>query len=75
MNTTTLVTSPNINGNIGSCEIKSNSYSVDYWHSQTTAVNSYTGQTIAQNTIFDSSGLLWLPITLIIALFFKFLLD
>ena len=50
MDKTLIVGSPNINGNVGSCEIKSQEYRTDFWHYQTTALNSCTGEIIAQNT-------------------------
>lgn len=44
---TQIVSSPNIEGNIGSCEIKSNTYSLDSWHNQTVAINSCTGEIVS----------------------------
>lgn len=47
----------NIEGNIGSCEIKVTYVSMDSWHTTSMAVNSCNGQIVAQNTYFD-----WSPI-------------
>lgn len=69
MDTTTLVTSPYIQGNIGSCEVKTTSLSKDSWHNTTIAVNSCTGEVIQQNTYYDYSYIYY-PIMLIVVVFF-----
>jgi hypothetical protein len=53
MNTNVIASSPNINGNIGSCEIKSNSYDVSSFYTRTTAVNSCTGEIINDTTYYQ----------------------
>lgn len=53
--TNVIASSPNINGNIGSCEIKNNSYSVSSFYTRSTSVNSCTGQIINDTTYYDYS--------------------
>lgn len=50
MNTTNLVASPNINGNIGSCETKSIEFQKDFFHTGNIQTNSCTGEIISTNT-------------------------
>ena len=52
MNNNVITTSPNIEGNIGSCEIKSREFGNGTFHNQTIAVNSCTGEIVADNTYF-----------------------
>ena len=76
MNTTALVTSPNINGNIGSCEVKTTDISIDSWNTQTIAVNSCTGQIVAQNTYFSWGIVLFaFGAFIFIALFVRMIID
>lgn len=58
-NTKVITTSPNIAGNIGSCEIKSDSFSKDSWYTTTIAVNSCNGQIVSQNTYFEWGIIYW----------------
>jgi len=55
MENTLLVSSPNVSGNIGSCEVKSVSFEKDSFHTMTVATNSCSGQIISQNVYFDWS--------------------
>lgn len=68
-NTNVLVGGSNVSGNIGSCEIKSDNVSIDYWHYKAIAVNSCTGNIISENIIFDSSGFGWLAGIIILICF------
>lgn len=54
----TLLVGGNVTGNVGSCEVKSDYYSVSFFKEQTTAVNSCTGQIIAQNTYISGFSIL-----------------
>ena len=53
MNTNTLVASPNIGGNIGSCQINSTDSSVDAIHTMTIAINSCNGEIVNQSVHLD----------------------
>ena len=69
--TNTLVTSPNIEGNIGSCEVKSNTYDVSSFYSRTTAVNSCTGQ-IVNDTTYYQWGYIYIPSVIFMGLILFF---
>ncbi len=58
MKTNTLVSSPNIEGNIGSCAIQSTNIPLDSWHTQTIAINSCTGKVVSQTSYFEWGGTL-----------------
>ena len=68
MSNTIIAGSENIEGNIGSCQVNSQSFEVDSWHTQTIAVDSCTGKIIAQNTYFDWS-VVYVPFFIIFILF------
>lgn len=51
----TVVVGGAVEGNIGSCEVKSTSVSLDSWHTQTLAVNSCTGEVVSNNSYYDWS--------------------
>jgi hypothetical protein len=53
--TNTLVNSENIVGNIGSCEVKSNTYALSSFYKETVAVNSCTGEIVSDTTWYDYS--------------------
>lgn len=55
MNTNTLVASPNINGNIGNCQINSTDSTVDTFHTMTIAINSCNGEIVNQNVHLEST--------------------
>lgn len=57
MEKTIVVGSPNITGNIGSCEVKSQNIAINSFRTQTIATNSCTGQIIAQNTYTDYANI------------------
>lgn len=67
MDKTIVVGSPNINGNIGSCEVKSNTFSLDSFHNQTVAVNSCTGDVVSQ-TIYFEYGIIGFPAVIIFSI-------
>lgn len=62
MDNTKLVVGGNVSGNIGSCEVNSTDVSKDFFHVETMAVNSCTGQIVADYIHIDGS-----IITIIIA--------
>lgn len=74
-NTKTLnvISTPNIEGNIGSCEVKSTQFSKGFWKSETVAVNSCTGQIIADNIYVDSAPILLIGLASLI--FFGVIID
>jgi len=75
MDKTIVVGSPNITGNIGSCEVKSQNISLDSFHTQTIATNSCTGQIIAQNSYFDYSSFIFITFGIVFALVFTVLIG
>lgn len=64
-NTKVIVGGANVSGNIGSCEIKSNSFSTNSWRTQTVAVNSCTGEIISTKEYFDY-GIIYFPLVIIL---------
>lgn len=73
---TAIVPTSNVSGNIGSCEIKSDSYNVDLFHVQVVAVNSCTGRVISQNVMFDFDWFFYVPFALCIGVaFLKMVFD
>lgn len=62
--TTNLVASPNIQGNIGSCEVKKTTYSVDSWHSGVMLQDSCSGKMLGQYQYYDYSYF-YIPIVII----------
>lgn len=70
MNTTnTLVTSPNINGNIGSCQINTTDSTVDTFHTMTIAINSCNGEIVNKNIHIEST---WIILPIVILSIFAF---
>jgi len=67
MQTTNLVSTPNITGNIGSCEIKSDTFSKNSFYSTTVAVNSCTGEIVSQNTYYNY-GYIYFPVIVIVTI-------
>ena len=65
MTTNNIVSTPNITGNIGSCEIKTSSMSVSSFYTQTMAVNSCTGEIVSQQTYYDYSYV-YFPLVIIV---------
>lgn len=57
MTTTNLISTPNITGNIGSCEVKSITTAVSSFYNQVIVSNSCTGEIITNATYFDYMGL------------------
>lgn len=59
MNTTNLISTPNIEGNIGSCEVKTIQNTTDnqVWRKETTVIftNSCSGEVIKENVYYDYS--------------------
>lgn len=53
MDKTLIVGSPNINGNVGSCEVKSVQFEKNFFVVENIETNSCTGQIVAQNIYFD----------------------
>lgn len=58
--TNVIVGGSSVNGNIGSCEIKSNTHSINSFYNQTISINSCTGEIMSNNTYFDY-GTMFLP--------------
>lgn len=77
--TNVIVGGSNVSGNIGSCEIKSDSYQKTLFTVQTTAINSCTGEIISQSTYFDTGWLFGVPVIFLLIGFvfwvFKNILD
>lgn len=71
--TNVIVGSPNVSGNIGSCEIKSTNFQKTLFTKQTTAVNSCTGEIFSQSVYFDSNWLFGLPILYLLVGFVCFI--
>ena len=57
MEKTLIVGSPNLEGNIGSCEVKSTEYKKTFFSRETTAVNSCTGEIVSKTEYFSLGGL------------------
>jgi hypothetical protein len=64
-NTKIIVGGANVNGNVGSCEVKTTTTSVDSWHTASYAVNSCTGEVLLQKTYYDW-GYLYIPLVIVI---------
>ena len=75
MTTNNIVSTPNITGNIGSCEVKSAEFRTSVFTLQTTAVNSCSGEVIASNTYFDYGIIIGIPIVLLVIIMFGFLIS
>lgn len=73
--TNVIVGGSNVNGNIGSCEIKSNSYQKSLFYVETAAVNSCTGEIISKTTYWDSTWLWFGLIVIIVIVWAKWLFD
>lgn len=60
MKTTNLISTPNIEGNIGSCEVKTikNTTGSQVWRTETTVIftNSCSGEIIKENIYYDYSS-------------------
>lgn len=72
--TINVVSTPNIEGNIGSCEtkqvkstVRGGIFTSDY---KVTLTNSCTGKVIEQYNYTDSSGIFWIPMIVVIVLIF-----
>lgn len=61
----TLVTSPNITGNIGSCKVESKTYPLSSFYKETVSVNTCTGEIVSSTTWYDY-GYIYLPIVIIL---------
>jgi hypothetical protein len=48
-----IVGSPNIEGNIGSCEVKNVEFNKNFYTIQNMQTNSCTGEIVGSNTFFD----------------------
>lgn len=68
-NTKVIAVTPNVNGNIGSCEVKKTEYSKDSWHSGVILQDSCTGIIISHYEYYDWSYL-YFPIMIIIVVGF-----
>ena len=62
--TNTLVSSPNITGNIGSCKVDSQTYSLSSFYKETVAVNTCTGEIVSRTTWYDY-GYIYQPTVII----------
>ena len=67
--TVNVVASPNVNGNIGSCSIIKETVNVSWLKSQDIAVNSCTGQIIANYTYIDPFGMV---VSILLGIFVSF---
>lgn len=62
--TNVIVGGSNVEGNIGSCAIKSENFSKNSWYTTTVAVDSCTGEKVAENTYFDW-GVVYFPLVIL----------
>ncbi len=63
-NTKVIASSPNLTGNLGSCEVKSTTYSIDSWHSGVILQDSCTGKLLAQHEYYDW-GYIYIPLVIV----------
>lgn len=63
---TPVVVGGNIEGNIGSCDVKSTYINIDSWHKQTMAVNSCTGQVVYQSPIYYDWSYIYFPLAFVL---------
>lgn len=63
--TPTVVVGGSVEGNIGSCEVKTTSISKSSFYTQTIAVNSCSGEIVSNNTFYDWSYV-YFPLVLVI---------
>ena len=70
MNTTNIVSTPNIEGNIGSCEVKTiqNTTGNQIWRTETTVIftNSCSGEIIKENVYYNYFPLLFISLVIIL---------
>ena len=70
MNTTSIVSTPNIEGNIGSCEVKTtqNTTGNQVWRTETTVIftNSCSGKIIKENVYYDYLPLIFISLVVIL---------
>lgn len=57
MDKTLIVGSPNLTGNVGSCETKNVTFSKNFFLTENIQTNSCTGEILGKNTFFDPSNL------------------
>lgn len=67
--TNVIVGGSNVNGNIGDCKVNSETFQKSLFYSQTTAVNSCSGEVISSEVIWDSGWLFFGLICIIVFLF------
>lgn len=63
-----VVSSPNVEGNIGSCEVKVSTMPVSSFYVRAIATNSCTGQIVGDNTYYDW-GYIYGPAIVIVTVF------
>ena len=64
MTTTAVVTKGEVTGNIGSCQVNKTSVNVSSSYVQTIAINSCTGEVVADNTYYDW-GYVYIPLAIV----------
>lgn len=79
MDKTLIIPTNNLSGNIGSCEVKTTSLSVDSFHTRSIAINSCTGAIVSDNTYYDweyvyAPGVIVI-ILIAVGLFFRIIMD
>lgn len=65
----TLIVGGNVSGNVGSCEVKSDFYKVSFFKEETVAVNSCTGEIVAQNIYLNGASIVGVVGLCAVALF------
>ena len=78
--TTVVAVTPSVSGNVGSCQVNSQDIPVSSWTIETVAVNSCTGDVVAQNTYLSwlnvfSAFLFVFAIVIFIGLTWKLIKD
>lgn len=79
MNTTNIVSTPNIEGNIGSCEVKTtqNTTGNQIWKKETTVIftNSCSGEIIKENVYYDYSLIMFMGLLFIVSIIFGMVMN
>ena len=68
-NTPVVMTNGNVQGNIGSCEIKTSEVSVSSFYKRSIALDSCTGQIVSDNTYYDWEYIYVPGVIIVIVLF------
>jgi len=70
-----ILPSEGIQGNIGDCKVNTKSYKVSSFTVETTAIDSCTGNIVAQNQYFDMTWLAAIPVLILAGVLVAVIFD